>query len=376
MASSAEPRAAGWRALLGWRGALMVALPVLAFTALHWLTPASQAWVHDLARRLYYIPIILGAFLAGKRGGLSTAVLVVAVYAPHAFSHIHHMDPGRGLEKVLEIVLYLVVGGITGLLVDAERARRLRQERLATELQRTLDDLREMERQLVRSERLAALGQLTAGLAHEIKNPLHALRGTAEIVQDALPTGSEHARMQALHVAEIDRLSGVLERFLGFARPAAPSLGPVELGAVTEQLAGLVDAQARRQGVEVTLRPGAPATVRGDAEQLVQAGLAITLNALAALSEGEGPGRIELGWERAQRGSHSFCVLRIDNDGPPIPEELLERIFDPFVTTREDGSGLGLSIAARIADAHGGWIAAANRAEGGVSFRVWLPTAG
>ncbi len=350
MASSAEPRPAGWRALLGWRGALMVALPVLAFTALHWLTPASQAWVHDLARRLYYIPIILGAFLAGKRGGLSTAVLVVAVYAPHAFSHIHHMDPGRGLEKVLEIVLYLVVGGITGLLVDAERARRLRQERLATELQRTLDDLREMERQLVRSERLAALGQLTAGLAHEIKNPLH--------------------------VAEIDRLRGVLERFLGFARPAAPSLGPVELGAVTEQLAGLVDAQARRQGVEVTLRPGAPATVRGDAEQLVQAGLAITLNALAALSEGEGPGRIELGWERAQRGSHSFCVLRIDNDGPPIPEELLERIFDPFVTTREDGSGLGLSIAARIADAHGGWIAAANRAEGGVSFRVWLPTAG
>ncbi len=372
MGSAAAERT-GWRALLSMRGALMVALPVAGVTALHYLTPASEAWVHDLARRLYYIPIILGAFLAGRRGGLSTAVLVAAVYAPHAFAHVHHMDPGRGLEKVLEIVLYQVVGGITGLLVDAERAERRRQAELARQLQATLDDLKETERQLVRSERLAALGQLTAGLAHEIKNPLHAMRGTAEIVQDAIPAEAPEARMQGLHIGEIDRLTGVLERFLGFARPAAPSLGPVDLGDVARHLAGLVEAQARRQDVTVVLEAtGQPTTVQGDREQLVQAALSIALNALDALEQAGG-GTLELMVEAERRGSHHFHVLRIDNDGPPIPEDLLERIFDPFVTTREDGSGLGLSIAARIVDAHEGWITVDNRPGGGVSFRLHVP---
>ncbi len=374
MASPADRRRGGWRALWTWRAALMVGLPLFLVTALHYGTPATHAWVHDLARRLYYIPIILGAYLAGRRGGLATAVLVAAVYVPHAFSHLHHMDPGRGLEKVLEIVLYLVVGGITGLLVDAERGERRRQEELAHRLQATLDDLKETERQLVRSERLAALGQLTAGLAHEIKNPLHALRGTAEIVQDALPATSDEAHMQGLHIAEIDRLGGVLERFLGFARPAVPSLGSVDLNHVAEQLAGLVAAQASRQQVTVHAEPRAgTATVRGDREQLVQAALAIALNALDAMADQGHPGVLTIGVESGHRGSHGFHVLRIDNDGPPIQDDLLERIFDPFVTTREEGSGLGLSIAARIADAHGGWIAAENPSGGGVSFGVWLP---
>ena len=271
-------------------------------------------------------------------------------------------------------MLYLVVGGITGLLVDAERAERRRQAELARRLQATLDDLREAERQLLRSERLAALGQLTAGLAHEIKNPLHAMRGTAEIVQDAIPTDAPEARMQALHIGEVDRLTGVLERFLGFARPAAPSLGPVDLGAVAGQLAGLVEAQARRSGVTIDLRQAAtPTPVQGDREQLVQAALAIALNGLDAIEGAQERGKLQLAVEAERRGSHSFHVLSIDNDGPAIPEDLLERIFDPFVTTRERGSGLGLSIAARIVDAHGGWIAVANRPQGGVSFRIWLP---
>ena len=375
MGSGATDPGAG-PGLLSWRGALVVALPLALVTALHYLTPASEAWVHDLARRLYYIPIILGAFLAGRRGGLGTAVLVAAVYAPHAFAHVHHMDPGRGLEKVLEVVLYLVVGGITGLLVDAERAERRRQSELAQRLQATLDELEEAERQLLRSERLAALGQLTAGLAHEIKNPLHAMRGTAEIVQDAIPAEAEEARMQTLHIGEIDRLTGVLERFLGFARPAAPSLGEVDLRGVAEQLAGLIEAQARRGGAVVALQLGdGPTPVQGDREQLVQAGLAIALNGLDAMAEAGSAGSLTIGLEPGSRGRHRFHVLRIDNDGPGIPEELLERIFDPFVTTREEGSGLGLSIAARIVDGHGGWIAAANRPGGGVSFRIWLPAA-
>ncbi len=371
-----NPSPDGWRALVSWRAALSVGLPVLLVTALHYGTPSEQAWVHDLARRLYYIPIILGAFLAGRRGGLATAVAVVAIYAPHAFTHLHRVDPGRELEKLLEIVLYLVVGGVTGLLVDAERAERRRQAELARKLQLTLDDLKETERQLVRSERLAALGQLTAGLAHEIKNPLHAMRGTAEIVQDALPAGSDEARMQGLHLDEIDRLTGVLERFLGFARPAQPGQQRLDLRQVLSQVGGLVQAQAGKQGVRVSIQDSPqPAWVRGDSEQLAQAALAIALNALEALSDAASSGQLRLGLDTQRRGSHSFHALRLENDGPAIPEALLERIFDPFVTTRERGSGLGLSIAARIADAHGGWISAENT-DHAVVFSIWLPRLG
>ena len=180
--------------------------------------------------------------------------------------------------------------------------------------------------------------------------------------------------MQGLHLQEIDRLSGVLERFLGFARPAAPSLGPVDLREVCVQLAGLIDAQARRHQLEVRTRSSDhAATIRGDREQLVQAGLAIALNGLDAMAESGKGKRLTIGVEPGRRGSHHFHVVSLENDGPSIPEDLLERIFDPFVTTRELGSGLGLSIAARIIDAHGGWIAAANLADGGVGFRLWVP---
>ena len=130
--------ASPWRALIDWRAGVGVWLPLLAITALHYGTPAEHHWVHDVARRLYYLPIVLAAFLAGLRGGLLLALLSSALYLPHAFPHLHHMDPAPALEKFLELVLYVAVGSIGGVLVDRERTERLRQQDLALALQRTL----------------------------------------------------------------------------------------------------------------------------------------------------------------------------------------------------------------------------------------------
>jgi len=366
--------ASPWRALIDWRAGVGVWLPLLAITALHYGTPAEHHWVHDVARRLYYLPIVLAAFLAGLRGGLLLALLSSALYLPHAFTHLHHMDPAPALEKFLELVLYVAVGSIGGVLVDRERTERLRQQDLALALQRTLDELKATERQLIRSGRLGALGQLTAGLAHEIKNPLHAMRGTAEIVRDALDEDTAERRMQALHIDEVDRLTGVLERFLDFARPSDPVLARVDLRQVASRVGELIAAQARGDDVQLDVDlPDRAVEVEGDRDQLVQLGLGIALNGLQAIVEGGGERRLAIRLRDETRGPRSFHALAIGNGGPPIPDELRERIFDPFVTTREDGTGLGLPVAARIADAHRGFVETRNLPGGGVEFLVLLP---
>ncbi len=370
---SHEPAPSPWRALASWRALWGIWLPLALITTLHYATPSSLEWVHGLARRLYYLPIVLAAFAGGLRGGLAVALAASLVYLPHAFTHLHHMDPGSATEKLLEMVLYLVVGLLAGLLVDRERAERRRQEALARRLQRTLDELRNAELQLMRSARLSALGQLTAGLAHEIKNPLHAMRGTAEIIGDALQDEAAR-RMQRLLLQEVDRLSALLERFLGFARQAPLELTEFDLRQVAERVEGLMGAQARQADVELVLElPDEALVTRGDPEQLTQLCLGIALNGLQALAAREASRQLTLGLARDRRDDQSLHVILLRNNGPAIPAEMMDCIFDPFVTSRDDGTGLGLSIAARIAYAHGGFIEARNLAQEGVEFAVYLP---
>ena len=363
MASDATPDRPG-RRLLGARMVTLVWLPIVAISAAHFSTDPGLVWVHDVLRRLYYLPILFGAFALGLRGGLAAVGLVVVTYYPHAFLHAHHFDPASGIEKALEIVLYAVVGGVAGWLTDQERKRR-------AELQRALDEQRVLQQQLVRAGRLSALGEVVAGIAHEIKNPLHALAGTAEVVDPLIPVEREERRLWELHVAEIRRLQRTAERFLSFARPQPAEQVPLDLRDVVTRLVELVGAQARRQdvGVEAVV-PDRAVMVRGDRDQLAQVGLNIAVNALEAL-KGR-PGRLRIGLADEPRGTTRQAVLTLENDGPPIAEADLERLFDPFHSGRADGTGLGLSISARIVELHGGSIEAAN-AGLGVRFRVVLP---
>ncbi|MCP4805728.1 MAG: sensor histidine kinase [Proteobacteria bacterium] len=337
------------KALWSTRAALTVWLPLAATAALHYLSPPDAHWVHDVARRLFYVPILLAGAYGGVRGGLLAATVAIALYVPHAFlsGHAHHIDPGTQTEKLLEIGFYLVIGGVSGFLSEREQARR--------------DELHAKDALLTRAARLEALGELSAGLAHEIRNPLHAMRGTAEILLDAVPEGAPEERLGQAHIAEIDRLGGVLKRFLTFARePVVDVSGNANLEAVVARVADLVRAQAGRDGVELVTQPGGR-TARGDEEQLTQVVLALALNGLQATGEG---GRLEL--------AASGLELTVTNTGAHIADGDLERVFDPFFTTRAEGTGLGLSVAWRIVEAHGGQLTAEN-VEGGVRFRVALP---
>ena len=367
------------RPVFSTRMVLVAWIPCLFITVLHYRTEAEFVWAHDVLRRLYYLPILFAAFSEGVRGAISVSVFASLIYFPHAFLSLVARDPGHALEKGLEILLYNLVAVVAGRLVDRERREREKQEKLARKLSEALEEQHRIESQLIRAGRLGALGELTAGIAHEIKNPLHTLKGTAEILRDAIPGEAPERRMLDLHMEEIDRLAQTAERFLTFARPAPSDRRPIDLRDVVKRVVSLVETQAGREGVHAAVDRydgTEPPTVMGDADQLTQLLLNVAINGVQAMA-GRGEGKLSFSVTPQRRGGKTSFDVRVKNSGPPIPEDLLERIFDPFFTTKDGGTGLGLSICSRIADQHDGVLSVRNLPEnGGVEFTLGLPAAG
>jgi len=343
-------------------------LPIVLIGLLHYGTSPEHVWAHNVLRRVYYLPIVVASFLVGLRGGLLSAAFVSLSYLPHAFFHIGHgahSDPAPALEKALELVLFNAIGAVSGYLSDLERRRR-------RELGRALAEQQRLQQQLVRAGRLSALGQVVAGIAHEIRNPLHALRGTAEIVDPLIGAERAERRMWDIHLGEIERLDRAADRFLSFAKPRALEATDLDLREVVRRLDELVGTQARKKGIRIeSALPPEPVRVRGDRDQLAQVALNIALNAVQAIGDDGGQIRISLAVDEGA-GPQPEAVLRIENDGPPIEAEQLGQLFDPFCSGRKGGAGLGLSISERIVEQHGGEIRAANVGLG-VSFTVRLP---
>lgn len=348
-------------------------LPVLAISAAHFATPPSYDWLHDVFRRLYYIPIIVGAFLFGLRGALVTSLVATALYVPHAFwltgPHARHhgmihADPTGTANKVLELLLYNVVALATGLLVEREqRARR--------DLEQKIREMQAIEQQLIRAGRLQSLGELTAGLAHEIKNPLASLKTAAAIVADEIAETSPRRKMVGILQKEIDRLAALLERFLSFARPGSLTISNVKLAHAVEQAVSLVKPQAAVRRVVLHLDGQTARTViQGDADKLTQILLNVILNAAQFTPEGGG---VDVRCEERTLPHGRFAVVIVRDQGPGIAEADRERIFDPFFSTRENGTGLGLSIASRLIDEHRGYIEVASSPGQGAEFLLFFP---
>jgi signal transduction histidine kinase len=229
-----------------------------------------------------------------------------------------------------------------------------------------------IEREVRRSEQLAALGTLAAGVAHEIRNPLAALDINLQLLHEALGGGrapEETERYLRVIEAELRRLDGIVENFIRFARSSPLERGPVALGPLIEETLALVAPECERHRVRL-VREGVggahPPALAAEGE-VKQALLNIVLNAIQAM-----PGGGTLAVSLSHGPSRARIAVR--DSGPGIPERIRDRVFDVFVTTREDGTGLGLPIAKRIVEAHGGEIAF-ETGEGGTTFTVTLPLA-
>jgi signal transduction histidine kinase len=357
-----------------------VCLPIIlgmlpAITALQYLTALQLQYAHDIYRRLYYVPIVLGGLWFTFSGGIATALAASLLFLPHVVWQWGH-HPVSQPEQYLEILLYNVIGGLTGFLAGRERQQKDAQQLATRQLEasyRTLraqaDQILEIEEQLRRADRLSTLGELSAGMAHEIRNPLGSIRGTAEILKDGVDPADPRHEFAEILVREVDRLNRVLENFLRFARQAPPERGLLDLNAVVREVLDLTRRQAERGDVDVVLRTAALPQLAGDAGQLRQAFLNLVLNAFQAMPAG-GQLTVVTGHDDAQ------AKVSITDTGPGIPVAEQERIFKTFVTTRPDGTGLGLSISQRIVAAHGGSIAVASTPGAGATFTITLPLPG
>jgi two-component system sensor histidine kinase PilS (NtrC family) len=230
-----------------------------------------------------------------------------------------------------------------------------------------LSELRQAESELKRADHLAALGRLSAQLAHEIRNPLAAMRGSAQMLaQDARPEDSSH-RLANILVREADRLSHLVEDFLRFARPPPPVLREASLSQLVSDTIEMLRADPLCQRVHVELELE-PVLVEMDADQLRQVLINLLRNALAAAGTG-GTVRVTV------RRAGGRPEIRIWDSAGSIPQGNLERIFEPFYTTKPGGTGLGLSTAHSIVRAHGGAIRVSSNPAQGTEFVVGLPSA-
>lgn len=234
--------------------------------------------------------------------------------------------------------------------------------------------LAEKTQELLRSERLAAVGKLAAQITHEIRNPLSSLSLNAELLQEQLELGAvDRAEARALLEAmarEVDRLTEVTEQYLRFARMPKPTLETVDLGDAIDELVTFMGPELSRAGVEIKRddAPGAP-RVRADASQLRQVLLNLLRNAREAAGRG-GHVRIE-----TRGGAGGMGEIVVADDGPGIAPELRQRIFEPFFTTKEGGTGLGLALVQQIVLEHAGELRCESETGRGTRMIVALPPA-
>lgn len=232
-------------------------------------------------------------------------------------------------------VTYAVLGYLLGRLAATQ-----------AELRASATLVVDSQRRALHSEKLAEIGQLAAGVAHEVRNPLGVIRSSAAMLLEDLPAGSDAARAGNFICEEVDRLNAVVRALLDYARPLAPRRERLRLAGLLAAVRPLVDETLRRRGVTLTAGED-EAEIAGDPDLLAQLLLTLIENAAQAVAEG---GSIKM----SMRRDAGAIELRVADDGPGVDPAVAGQIFEPFFTTRAEGTGLGLALAARVAQAHGG----------------------
>ncbi len=234
-------------------------------------------------------------------------------------------------------------------------------------IQRQRSEMQHRERDQYRADQMATVAQLATGVAHEIRNPLTSIKMLIQAGKRSASQGLERQDLEVIE-SEIRRMERSLNAFLDFARPAEPERRRVQLLTVVDRTLALVESRAARQGVQLQrFAPDPPVEIWADEDQMQQLLLNLVLNGLDAIPRG---GRL---WIEIDPSSENEIELRVIDTGSGIPRELMNRLFLPFVSSKDTGIGLGLVISRRIAEDHGGSLSASNRREGGACFTFRMP---
>uniref|UniRef100_A0A832A1G0 histidine kinase n=1 Tax=Desulfacinum infernum TaxID=35837 RepID=A0A832A1G0_9BACT len=268
-----------------------------------------------------------------------------------------------------QIIIFASVAAFVGVLFAALVAILRRAE---TILEARARERQKLEEQLNRAERLAVLGEMIAGVSHEIKNPLGIIRSTAELLEKRLEEPRQK-KLAAIVVEEATRLNTIVTEFLDFARPRDLRVGPCRVEDVLERNLRVIEAECQKRNIRIErdYQTG-DYVLDADTNLLYRAFMNLMVNAVQAMDEG-GTLRIETSLRCLDSRQDPVLEVRIADTGPGIPPEVLGKIFNPFFTTREKGTGLGLSIVQTIIQSHHGTVDLAPRSEGGTTAVVRLP---
>jgi two-component system NtrC family sensor kinase len=251
------------------------------------------------------------------------------------------------------------------------------QAAIALENARLYENLKQSQDTLRRADRLSSLGLLTAGLAHEIRNPLVAIRTFTQLLPERYDDAEFREGFQQLALKEVDRICGLINDLLSFARPSKPNVAPENVNDVVDNIARILETQAKEKSVGIAREFGENLPkVWIDREQMKQVFMNLILNAIQAMKEG---GSIGISTRTVSRNgtepSGDFVQIEIRDTGIGIPEENLQHIFDPFFTSKDEGSGLGLAVSHQIVQEHGGFVTVESQIGKGTAFFVHVPVA-
>jgi two-component system NtrC family sensor kinase len=249
------------------------------------------------------------------------------------------------------------------------------QAAIAIENARLYENLKQSQDTLRRADRLSSLGLLTAGLAHEIRNPLVAIRTFTQLLPERYDDAEFREGFQGLALKEVDRICGLINDLLSFARPSKPNVAPENVNDVVDNIARILETQAKEKSVSISRDFGENLPkVWIDREQMKQVFMNLILNAIQAMKEG---GSISISTRPVSRNgaqpSGDFVQVEVRDTGIGIPEEDLQHIFDPFFTSKDEGSGLGLAVSHQIVQEHGGFVTVESQIGKGTAFFVHVP---
>lgn len=448
---------------------ILIFILILVITALHYFT-ASHRWVlHDFFRRLYYLPIVLAAFQFRLKGGFVASTIIVFLYAPHLIVYFGEINL-EVINQFLEIIMFIIIGLITGYLVEIDYKRKqllehqiikladmenythnimdsihsgivafdfngnitsmnkqvddiidtdrdlkvfLEKQQLIKEIDKVLQGkqkhhkkeieyiayedkamnlnvtihplkniseiiegavlviedvtmMKKLETQVRRGERLAAVGQLASGIAHEIRNPLGIIKTISQTIRHDVQE-EEVREGLGIIVDEIDRANRVIKELLDFSRPNKVQVEAIQLENLLNEILVITKKFGEQQGTAIYLFVEHSCEIEGDIDKLKQAFINIIINGIQAMKE-EGNLVVSL-----EKESNKWAVIAFKDEGKGIQKELLDKIFNPFFTTKESGTGLGLSITHRIIEEHQGKIEIKSEIDEGTEVKIYLP---
>ena len=329
---------------------------------------------------IYYLPVLTAAIYFGPLATLAWTALSSLAYCSFLIPALREYEIGKEGATILaiRILFFFLAAMLVNRFVMDNRHQVQRYRQVSERLEETNRQLQRAEADARRSERLAALGQLSAGLAHEIRNPLGVIKGSAEMLQQKLQAAEPLAGELAGYIsAEVNRLNALVARFLDFARPAHLDLHPQRVCDIIDRSLESVVVQSPDSKVRVERHYSPVPEILADEQLCERIFVNLIQNAFQAMDNSpDGHEEVlTITVARETSGGRDGVGIAIEDTGPGVPPEAREQIFNPFFTTKKDGVGLGLAIVAKIIDDHRGSIKLENDSKPGAHFRIFLPAA-